>query len=659
MKYLLTLYACFLSFLSNSQWVREVEYEKFLADFHLKTQSEFIDPEWVEDWEELLKNPLNLHLADSIQLLNLHILAPNQIHTLIYYRRRVKNFFSYYELANLFYWDTQLAKDLMLFTHIQPPDIQPTSKLLPSFRFENQSRFRYKNSTDSFNSGIPISMFFKQSFSISNAFKATLLLDHDAFEPFYVKRKIYGFDFYSGSFMWTPKKSILKKLIIGDFRLQIGEGLTMWNGFMFVGNVVNKAQRHSFFDVKEYKSTMESGFFRGVAASIALPHKWNLIAYASTIQKDAQISSDSTDSFSSFYQTGFHRKEIEIQKKNILRETSTGIACMKYGKRWKLGWGTYFYHWTQPWKPQNLLYAQHRFKGNLLLNSAINYSYILKNGWLAGEIASSSNGGIASIQQIRLNISHSLQLALITQYYNKKYFTPYGQMQRQAGNGVGEWSMRLMLSAEIAKGLNADFCVDYLKTDFMTYTIPEPFYKASFLHKWRWMPLKNFEASYQSEYAYTPYSIQLNFIKSTEYQHRWSHKFQAQFQPLSHVLLRSSIQLLSNIRHARWAHSIALGQFIQIHVPNWKLHVTLQYQYYSVPDFDLRLYQYEKSMSGMFENMMMNGEGHALSSYWKWKASKQIQLEWKIKYIPMKDKLNLAQWDLLFQCSFNLFKGKN
>jgi len=59
--------------------------------------------------------------------------------------------------------------------------------------------------------------------------KISLNMKKDAGEPFSIKDKRMGFDYYSGSIL-INKLGPFEQIVVGDYLLQFGQGLSLWNG---------------------------------------------------------------------------------------------------------------------------------------------------------------------------------------------------------------------------------------------------------------------------------------------------------------------------------------------------------------------------------------------------------------------------------------------
>src|SRR5690606_14101020 len=132
------------------------------------------------------------------------------------------------------------------------------------------SRRSGKSNLETRRGGIPISFLIRTQRELTTQISWSILLEQHANEPIYLPKITPGFDFYSANLTYTPDQGILKTLVLGDYRIQFGEGLQIWGGSIFGGSILSATQRRGAFEVKPYKSNMETGYLRGIAGQISV-----------------------------------------------------------------------------------------------------------------------------------------------------------------------------------------------------------------------------------------------------------------------------------------------------------------------------------------------------------------------------------------------------
>src|SRR5690606_10044125 len=134
---------------------------------------------------------------------------------------------------------------------------------------------------------------------------------------------------------------IFRKIAIGDYQLQFGQGLTMWTGLAFgkTAYVVN-VKRYPV-GVRQYTATNAFNFNRGAAAEVRLG-KFHVTGFISHKKIDGSIAeADSLTGeeleVSSLLETGYHRTLTEIAKKGTIGETMYGGHVTFRGGKFNIG----------------------------------------------------------------------------------------------------------------------------------------------------------------------------------------------------------------------------------------------------------------------------------------------------------------------------------
>src|SRR3546814_1029555 len=76
-----------------------------------------------------------------------------------------------------------------------------------------------------------------------------------------------GFDFYSAHLLLKPSRGVFKKIVLGDYLLQFGQGLVLWNGFSLGKGPAALNIARQGRGIRAHSSAGESYFFRGLATT--------------------------------------------------------------------------------------------------------------------------------------------------------------------------------------------------------------------------------------------------------------------------------------------------------------------------------------------------------------------------------------------------------
>ena len=395
------------------------------------------------------KNPIDLNTATQEQLKELIFLTPVQINQILIHRVENGLFVDVLELQSIrsldldsinlllnFVWVglSSPLKDITIIKLLQKADhdlILRVGKVL-----EGQAGFSIPvNSEETSYRGSALRVLTRYRYNFSNVLTASLNMEKDAGEQFFDRGKNKGFDFYSGNISFRGN-GIVKKLLVGDYALQFGQGLVMWSGSGFgKGAGINTIAKQDF-GLKPYSSVNESMFLRGVSGTFNY-RKISFTPFFSKNNLDASLT-DTGNEVSTLNISGLHRTKSEIDNKARLSSTIYGAHIQLNSKSLNVGFTSYQTQFSLPLSAGKSLYEQYDFRGSSLTNLGINYDYNFKNTYFFGEMAHSINGGSAFINGIMSSLSPMVSIVLMHRKYAKNYHSFYNQSVSEASNAVNE-----------------------------------------------------------------------------------------------------------------------------------------------------------------------------------------------------------------------------
>ena len=139
----------------------------------------------------------------------------------------------------------------------------------------------------------------------------------------------YGMDYYSFHAM-IANRGILKKVIVGDYSMDFGQGLVFGSELNFGKGIESiPTIRRNNLGLRLYRSVYEDRDFSGVATSISA-RNFEINASYSYVNRDAIIKTDSSnivEEFITSIQTvGLHRTPQKLEQKIILLINHLGRA---------------------------------------------------------------------------------------------------------------------------------------------------------------------------------------------------------------------------------------------------------------------------------------------------------------------------------------------
>jgi len=435
------------------------------------------DPDEDQDYSDIaerlnyyMKHPIDLNAATQEQLKELIFLSPVQINEILRYSLENGPFIDVFELQSIKSLDIEAIALLLNFVKVTLPaplhDLT-IKKLLHKADhdliirvgqiLEGQSGFsKAANAEEANYLGSAWRLLTRYRYNFSNTLAASLNMEKDAGEQFFNQNKNNGFDFYSGNISFRGS-GIVKKLLIGDYALQFGQGLVMWSGSGFGKGAGISTIAKQDVGLKPYSSVNESMFLRGISGTFNY-RKISFTPFASKKNLDASLT-DQGNEISALNISGLHRTKSEIENKARLSSSIYGAHLQLNSKSLNMGLISYHTHFNLPFSAGKSLYEQYEFRGNSLTNLGMHYNYNLRNAYFFGEWAHSQNGGSAFINGIMSSLSPRVSIVLMHRNYAKNYHSFFNQSVSEASSAVNESGFYSALALKLDS-----------KWDFFTYS---------------------------------------------------------------------------------------------------------------------------------------------------------------------------------------------
>ncbi|MEA2104130.1 MAG: helix-hairpin-helix domain-containing protein [Candidatus Cloacimonadota bacterium] len=298
----LLLFSCFqIIFLQAEETYEE------LLDLDFETNQ---ITEQIEILDDLQKNKLDLNKVGFDELLQLPWISPKSAQKILNYRKHHK-LNNKKSLLN-----AGISKDVI-------KDISPyiCYKYFHPAEFLALLRNEYSSSTEYEN---PLKLYQKYQLNWKN-YQFNLLAKKDAGETSIID--------YLGSSVYAKNMGIFRRIVLGNYRLSIGQGIFFASklGISMGSNSTGQPIKHSTY-LKPYTSSSESFSLFGAATRMDF-HNFSLIPFYSDYPLDATLENNK---IKSIYVSGYHRTDSEVKKKDQIREKLYGFN-LGYGSESKIG----------------------------------------------------------------------------------------------------------------------------------------------------------------------------------------------------------------------------------------------------------------------------------------------------------------------------------
>lgn len=458
-----------------AQETREFDLRHFVEAL-FNAQDEVLNYE--ELYERLLllyENPLDLNQATAEMLLNIYLLSHHQVASLLEYIETHGKMVSLYELSYIPGFDANTIERLLPFVTVQPLNKGRDRPLLERIKNESNNYLilRYERTleksmgynvqagtTNPRYAGDPNKLYLRYRVARPGDFSIGITSEKDPGESFTwdPAARRYFSDFWSAHILLENNRK-WKKILIGDYQLQFGQGLIFGAGFN-VGKgaiAVNSLQRFDM-GIRPYTSVLEGSFLRGAATSYQLTSHIRTTLFVSRLRQDANVKTGNQGPFdryfSSFQLSGLHRTESEIHNKHQVSEVIYGFN-LSYRPRelTQLGLTMAAQSFSTPFLKSNRPYNFLEFSGSKNYNLAMYGNTRWRQFNFFGEVAISKSGGLGAIGGLTATLSPGIDFALVLRRYEANFHAFHGTALAEGSRNINEfgtyWGLKYTLNKKI------------------------------------------------------------------------------------------------------------------------------------------------------------------------------------------------------------------
>lgn len=452
-----------------------------------------------------------------------------------------------------------------------PPEQRPSFKRLWKsgknvlwFRYTQvvERQAGYDTTLANHYSGSPARLQFRYDYSNSNHFGFRIAGEKDAGEQFFRGEQKYGFDHYSGS-VYVKNLKWLKYAVLGDYRLNFGQGLVLGSSMMSgKGGGVSTLRR--FTDgIRAVATTNEGELFRGGAFTLGNA-QWSGTGFAGAVTETNRTA---------FGGALYHRRA---------RFTVGGqFVCLgMYADT--ASWGE---KWRSMAQPQQW-------------NASLSYQAVAGRQLFFGEVAVNEKGKPAVLQSAVFNVAPVFQLATLVRYFATGYQSPVGSGFRTTSGDCGEFGTYLAGHLVLSKNVEADLFCDYYRLLWISYRTDAPVQgmdagvsltgrlsrKSSLYARYYWRSRPKNE----SEDVY---------LHRLQEQARHKIRLQWNYEPFLFLKTRTEVNMVFNKGpDSLWSKGILMYQDLVFTMKRPQLSLYLRLAYFDTDTYDERLYAYENDV---------------------------------------------------------------
>lgn len=615
---------------------------------------------------QLRNGPLNLNTASFDSLKMLFFLSDSQIDRILRFRKKYGVFLSPNELLlvggigkkdlenispfislgeatvrkRLQAIRQNTSQEILVKIHSTFPFQEGYKSYPPSaFKSENQyvkkqaSRFR----------GIPWGTLVKYKIRTGDHWQAGLTLENDPGEAYFTRYQKAGFDFLSAHICVTTSH-FFRKIILGDYRIQWGQGLTAWSGFSSGKSSIALGNEKSGKGVIPYTSTDENNFLRGIACSLQPLQSLQTDLFFSFKKTDGNITdlshTENEDILTaSLYESGYHRNLTENKKKHQLKEWTIGLSLHWNNIAFRTGVNVLYYNFQPPFTRGKQVYQQFNDKGKKRFLASIDYKTNFRNIYFFGETAFSDQQAWATVNGLRFNLYRNASMCVMYRRYDKNYTSRYAQGFGEYSTTSNEEGFYAGLDISPLKNLKINTYFDWFRYFSPRYNAYVPEEGQEFLFDLNYIH-SNFEHSFRFKTERKPENLKYTGIY-TVLRIKNEIRYQLVYRPRKKLELRTRINLTFYHKASSREKGYLVHQDITFISGKEKFKSQFRLAYFDTESYNSRIYSYENNVLYGYSFPAYYGRGFRTYLNLNWKPHRMLTVYLKTGFTYYPD------WDTI------------
>ena len=489
---------CMICFIGTCQEI-PAHAEEQLENQAAAEQNNTEDDSYAAALEQFRRHPINLNRADADELHLLPLLNELQIATLLAYRHQLGPLLNMYELQAIPAWDLPTIRRLLPYITLATPfavnDLRQRFRkgehsllLRVSQAWETPADPETKKFT-----GSSQHLFLRYRYSYKNLLQYGLTADKDPGEPFFKGVQKTGFDFYSFHF-FARRMGIIHSLALGDFTVNMGQGLIQWQGLAFQQTPEVMMVRRQSPVLRPYTSAGEYNFHRGAGITLQKANT-SLTVFISRhpLSANGVDSSAQGAYFTSFLTSGYHRTASELADRHRITQSAAGFSGRYQARRWQAGINGVVYHFSLPLQKRDEPYNLYAIHGNSWYNISVDYSGTFRNLHFFGETAFSPGWHTAFLHGLLISAGHQADIALVHRFIGPACQALNANAFTENTSPTNEEGLYAGITLRPRSGWRIDAYADLYRFPWLRYQAAGPGWGSSYLLQVSYSPNKQLE----------------------------------------------------------------------------------------------------------------------------------------------------------------------
>lgn len=660
-------WCCFLVFiwcssLCTALWAQTDEWEQLMQELTDEALGADTDDDAMsaltarmDELEELHEHPLDLNRASLDDMLRLPFIDETQAKAILDCRERLGAFRSTGELRLVAALGQRQLRWLMLCTMVDGDS--PSARKFQDNISEHEVLTRigvplYKR--DGWSRARGISHRLRYTGRVAGRWDFGLWADKDEGEPVFSRQNPL-WDAYGAHLMLTSLGPV-EKLIVGDFKASMGEGLILNNHFT-LGKQLTSFWR-SPTAIRPHRSTDEVNYMRGLAATIKITPPISVTALYSWRKFDATVQDDNT--VRTINTSGLHRTASEMERHNTLACHTLAAHAAWSGRQLRIGATGMLQHFDHQFRQGTALYRQIYPEGYRFGAAGIDYQLRIGHFFVSGETARSfplgakgktgeagrAGSGWASLNKIAWRFNPNTCLSAVGRYYSRCYYSAMASAYGENGRVQNESGLALFFDADKVGPLVLHAMADVFYSPWPRYTMTRasrgfellaqaayPFNRATKL-----LVRYSLKSKERSDRRYRTNRLRINLA------HKVSKALSVQLAGLATAVAVAApdqksvgVALMPRFDYAAFGDRLRSSLACAVFATGLCAHSS-----YVSAAYDSRLFAYEPSLFQTFGIAQMSGKGEHVAATLKWKLSTRWQLQGKCAVTHYRDRNEIS-----------------
>ena len=557
----------------DSLWMLETAIENYELQLENLEDPEHLSEEILEQLElsQESKTP-NLNNLSYEMATNLLELSDYQYYQLQLYIEEHGQLYSIYELDAIDGFSVKERLRLAVLAVIAPPpkrkptfkELWRASKSVLWVRYGQvvEQQAGYDTTRTNHYDGSPAHVQFRYDYNVLQHFGFRIAGEKDAGEQFFRGKQKYGFDHYSGS-VYVKKLKWLKCALLGDYRLNFGQGLVLGSSMMSgKGGEISTIRRFAE-GVRPVATTNESKLFRGGAVTLGNIN-WSGSLFAGDVTESTSNAFGGAVSYRrAYFSVGLHAVFFS-------NYADTAIAREK---------------WHALFHPSRM-------------NAGFSYHAVWRRQLFFGEMAVNETGKVSMLHTAVFSVNPVFRFATLVRFYTTGYEAPMGRAFRVTSGDCGEFGTYLAGHLVLSRKIEADVFFDYYRLLWLSYLTDAPTQGVDGGAAVTFRISRNSTLTMRYQWRSKPknesgedYLRRLTGLNRHRIRLQWSN------EPSPLLKLKTEVSAIFNQSDGtKWKKGILMYQDVVLNFRKPQLSLYMRVAYFDSDTYDERLYAYENDV---------------------------------------------------------------